>query len=76
MHKAMTPKEAVTMCLHGTIGGLLVGWAVGSRDWMYAVANPSTLGIVELALMAVGGLLLIRVSRWLIQNMATLNNSN
>jgi hypothetical protein len=76
MRKAMTPKEAVTMCLHGTIGGLLVGWAVGSRDWMYSLANPSTLAIIELALMVVGSLLLIRISRWLIQNMTMLNNSN
>jgi hypothetical protein len=78
----MTPKEAVTMCLHGTIGGLLVGWAVGSRDWMYGIAipspspSPSPLGVAELAMMLVGSLLLIRISRWLIRNMAALNNSN
>jgi hypothetical protein len=71
----MRPKEAVTMCLHGSIGGLLVGWAVGSRDWMYAIANPSTLGIAELATMLVGSLLLIRISRWLIRNMAALQDS-
>jgi hypothetical protein len=75
---AMTPKEAVTMCLHGTIGGLLVGWAVGSRDWMYGIAipSPSPLGVAELAMMLVGSLLLIRISRWLIRNMAAFNNSN
>ena len=72
----MTPKEAVKMCLQGTIGGLLVGWAVGSRDWMYALANPSTLSVVELATMLIGCLLLMRITRWLIRNMAAFKNSN
>ena len=71
----MTPKEAVTMCLHGTSGGLIFGWAVVSRDWMYSLANPSILGVAELALMLVGSLLLIRISGWLIRNMAALKNS-
>ncbi len=71
----MTPKEAVTMCLHGTIGGLLVGWAVGSRDWMYGIADPSPFAIVELAVILVGILLLIRTNLWLIRNMAALKNS-
>jgi hypothetical protein len=71
----MTPKEAVTMCLHGTIGGLLVGWAVGSRDWMYGIADPSPFAIVELAVLLVGILLLIRTNLWLIRNMAALKNS-
>lgn len=72
----MTPKQAVTMCLHGSIGGLLVGWAIGSRDWMYGLANPSLPGIAELAVLLVGGLLLVRTNLWLIRNMAAFKNSD
>jgi hypothetical protein len=72
----MTPKEAVTMCLHGMIGGLLVGWAIGSRDWMYGIADPSLLGIGELAVLLVGVLLLIRTNVWLIRNFAALKDPN
>jgi hypothetical protein len=72
----MTSKEAVTMCLQGTSGGLLVGWAVGSRDWMYGLANPTLFGFAELALLLVGSLLLIRTNLWLIRNIAASKNSN
>jgi hypothetical protein len=65
----MTPQHAITMCLHGTCGGLLVGWAIGSRDWMDGLANPSHLAIVELAMLLVGSLLLIRTTFWLIRNL-------
>jgi hypothetical protein len=73
---AMTPKQAVTMCLHGTVGGLLVGWAIGSRDWMYSLANPRLLGTAELAVLFVGGLLLIRTNMWLIKNLGAFKNSD
>ena len=72
----MTPKQAVTMCLHGTSGGILVGWAIGSRDWMNGLANPGPFGIAELAVLLVGSLLLIRTTMWLIRNMGAFKDSN
>jgi hypothetical protein len=65
----MSPKEATTMCLRGTVGGLICGWAAGRPEWMYSFANPSLYGIAELAMLFVSSLLLIRISLWLIKNM-------
>ena len=65
----MSPKEAATMCLQGTVGGIVCGWAAGRSEWMYSLANPSLYGIAELAMLLVSSLLLIRVSLWLIKNM-------
>jgi len=65
----MSPREAATMCLRGTVGGLVCGWAAGRPEWMYSFANPSLLGIAELAMLLVSSLLLIHISLWLIKNM-------
>jgi hypothetical protein len=66
----MSPKEAAAMCLRGTVGGLVCGWAAGRPEWMYSFAEPSLYGIAELAMLLVGSLLMIRVSLWLIKNKA------
>jgi len=66
----MSPKEAARMCLRGTVGGLICGWAVGRPEWIYSFAEPSLYGIVELAMLLVGSLLMIRVSLWLIRSQA------
>jgi hypothetical protein len=65
----MSPNEAATMCLRGTVGGLVFGWAAARPEWMYSFANPSLYGIAELAMLLVSSLLLIRTSLWLIKNM-------
>jgi hypothetical protein len=65
----MSTKEAATMCLQGTVAGMVCGWAAGRPEWMYSFANPSLYGIAELAMLSVSSLLLIRVSLWLIKNM-------
>ena len=65
----MSPEEAATMCLRGTVGGLVCGWAAGRPEWMYSFANPSLYGITELAMLLVSSLLLTRVSLWLTKNM-------
>jgi hypothetical protein len=67
----MSPKEvATTMCLRGTVGGLVCGWAAARPEWMYSFANPSLSGIAELAMLLVGSLLMISVSLWMIKNKA------
>jgi hypothetical protein len=66
----MSPKEVATMCMRGTIGGLVCGWAAGRPEWMYSFADPSLYGISELAMLFVGSLLMIQVSLWLIKNKA------
>jgi hypothetical protein len=65
----MSPKEAATMCLQGTVGGIVCGWAAGRPEWVHSFANPSLYGIAELVMLLVGSLLLIRVSLWLTKNM-------
>jgi hypothetical protein len=65
----MSPKEAATMCLRGTVAGLVVGWAAARPEWMYSFANPSLYGIAELAMLLVSSLVLIRVSLWLMKNL-------
>jgi len=66
----MRPKEVATMCLRGTVGGLICGWAAGRTEWMYSFVEPSRYGIAELAMLFIGSLLMIRVSLWLIKNSA------
>jgi len=72
----MNPKEAKTMSLHGTVGGIICGWAAGRTEWMYSFANPNLLGIAELGIFLVGSLLMIRVSLWLIKMSPPRNISN
>ena len=64
----MSPKEVGTLCLRGTVGGLVCGWAAGRPEWMYSFADPSLYGIAELAMLLVGSLLMIHVSLRLIKN--------
>lgn len=72
----MSPKEAATMCLRGTVGGLVCGWAAGRPEWLSSFAEPNLYGIVELGMILVGSLLMMRVSWWLIKNNAGALNSN
>jgi hypothetical protein len=64
----MRRKEVATICLQGTVGGLICGWAAGRTEWMYSFVEPSLYGIAELAMLFVGSLFMIRVSLWLIKN--------
>jgi len=66
----MSPKEVGTMCMRGSVGGLVCGWAAGRPEWLYGFADPSLSSIAELAMLLVGSLLMIHVSLWLIKNKA------